>query len=159
MIHRQNGIVFNANVDGQVNELIIEPHCVIDFNDLKRSDSEHVGNINSFVNTIFAKSLKDNNYTQVGKLKKFFGKDLQPINHLKIDAWSGFDLKMSHVTNGMGLFIDGCTKFVRQQTILDYFNEMKNQGFGFAQIAKEFDSSNLDKPRKVVVCSHNNRIY
>lgn len=55
--------------------------------------------------------------------------------------------------------IDACTKFITEKTVWQQFCERYDYGEEPREIFEEFNSSNIDNPRKVVIASHNSISY
>jgi hypothetical protein len=60
---------------------------------------------------------------------------------------------------GIYLNVDACTKFITEKTVLEQFYEWIDAGEDAKTFFAEYDSSNIDNPRKVVICSHNSKSY
>ena len=52
-----------------------------------------------------------------------------------------------------------CTKFITDKTVLEQFYECLDAGEDPKDFMMQFDSSNIENPRKVVICSHNSKSY
>lgn len=73
--------------------------------------------------------------------------------------WPGYVAANQLVVDGIYLNVDTSTKFINKQTILEIISEQLRRGKSKQDICKEYDSSNLDFPRKTVLTSYNNRSY
>lgn len=52
-----------------------------------------------------------------------------------------------------------CPKFITSKTVLDCFNEIIDYGGDTNEFMAEYDSSNVDTTRKVVIAAHNSITY
>ena len=55
--------------------------------------------------------------------------------------------------------VDACTKFITSKTVLDQIYERLDYGDHKNDIFEEFNSSNTDNTRKVVIAAHNSISY
>lgn len=73
--------------------------------------------------------------------------------------WPGFMTQSRLLSDGIFLNIDTATKFIQKQSILDLINKELAKGKTQQQIARIFDSSDQDIPRKTVITTYNIRSY
>jgi len=73
--------------------------------------------------------------------------------------WPGYMTTSRLLADGIFLNIDTCTKFINKVTVLDQIYTKLDRGSTQEQIAKIYDSSNVDLPRKTVITSYNTKSY
>jgi len=66
------------------------------------------------------------------------------IGQYNLECWPGYLTASRLLADGIFLNIDTCTKFISKTTVLEYINGLWNKGKTKEQIAKIFDSSDVD---------------
>ena len=83
--------------------------------------------------------------------------NISPANACR--KWPGFEVTTKQCTEGIYLNVDACTKFITEKTVLQQFYERYDYGEDHKDIFEDYNSSNIDNPRKVVIASHNSISY
>jgi hypothetical protein len=66
-----------------------------------------------FLNCVVKAVLREEDYTQIGRLPKFFDpKEKKAIDRHKLESWPGYLTTSRLLAEGFFLNIDTCTKFV-----------------------------------------------
>lgn len=73
--------------------------------------------------------------------------------------WPGYLTTSRLLADGIFLNMDTCTKFINKVTCLDQIYALLDNGRTHDQIARKYDSSNLDESRKTVITSYNTKSY
>jgi aubergine len=74
--------------------------------------------------------------------------------------WPGYLTTSRLLADGIFLNVDTCTKFINKVTVLDQIYQLLDfKKMTKDQVAKIFDSSNVDLPRKTVITSYNTKSY
>lgn len=123
-----------------------------------------LGKVLLYFNIVVKHALRQKDYEQVGRFPKFFlAQDQQRIdgisNQNRCRKWPGYELNTKQCFLGIYLNVDACTKFITEKTVLEQFYEWIDAGEDAKTFFAEYDSSNIDNPRKVVICSHNSKSY
>jgi len=81
-----------------------------------------------YFNIVVKNALRQKNYHQVGRFPKFFlSQDQETVEGMsyanRCRKWPGYEVTTKQCTAGIFLNVDACTKFVREQTVLEEINE------------------------------------
>lgn len=135
-------------------ELELDPEDLND--DVKRN----ISNILSYFLLVIKHALREQKYEQIGRLPKFFlAKDTIDISKFDLKAWPGYEVSAKCTVQGIFLNADSCTKFMQKTSILRDFETKVSYGMREQDYFATFDSSNIDQPRRVVICEHNSKSY
>jgi PAZ domain len=73
-----------------------------------------------FLGKVIKRSLFDSNYTQLGRLPKFFKPEHQTkIEEYQVKMWPGYSCEVKLLNHGLFLNVDTATKFIQLQTVYD----------------------------------------
>ena len=84
---------------------------------------------------------------------------MRGIPEYDLEMWPGYLSAARLLADGIFLNIDTCTKFINKTTVLEQIYQKLDRSYTKDQIAKIYDSSNLDIPRKTVITSYNTKSY
>ena len=89
---------------------------------MEPTDRDHLNFLKIFFNSLM-RGLK---FETIGR-KSFNSAKAHSLDAHKIKVWPGFDARLIMKEQGVLLNIDVCFKVVRQDTALDYINELRNR--------------------------------
>lgn len=113
-----------------------------------------------FLNVLIKQVLRAQDFKQIGKLPKFFQQNKRvDIPRHNLEMWPGYLTQSRLLSDGIFLNVDTATKFIQKETILELIRKQMERGWSREQIAKQFDSSNVDVPRRTVITSYNIKSY
>lgn len=121
---------------------------------------QYMKEVLSNFNLIVKQALKQKKYEQIGKFPKFFNASEKiEIPQFKLVAWPGYDVQTKLATQGIFFNVESCTKFINMVSINTLFKEHVNNGYYEKEFFEDYNSSNVDKGRKVVITEHNSKSY
>ncbi len=158
--HIQDAQIFHGHLDGQQFEVKIVPKMTIDLDELSKDAQTHLSAIMNFFNMVVRSALREKKYQQVGRFPIFFlAEDKIKVDRHNLWAWPGYEVQVKQSEQGIFLNIESRTKFINTDTVLTQFQAAMNYGDREADFFEQFNSSNIDNPRKVVITSHNSKSY
>ena len=89
---------------------------------MEPTDKDHLNFLKIFFNSL----MRGLRFETIGR-KSFNSAKAHSLDAHKIKVWPGFDARLIMKETGVLLNIDVCFKVVRQDTVLDYINELKNK--------------------------------
>ncbi len=89
---------------------------------MEPTDRDHLNFLKIFFNSLM-RGLK---FETIGR-KSFNSAKAHNLEAHKIKVWPGFDARLIMKEQGVLLNIDVCFKVIRQDTVLDYMNELRNR--------------------------------
>lgn len=103
---------------------------------METTDKDHL----NFLKIIFNSMMRSLRFEQIGP-KAFNPAKCHVLDAHNVKVWPGFDTRMIMKEKGALLSIDVAFKVVRTDTVLDYFNQLKDQaeqkGKDFKELIKE----------------------
>lgn len=119
---------------------------------MEATDKDHMNFLKIFFNSMM-RSLR---FETIGR-KSFNSAKAHSLDAHKIKVWPGFDARLIMKETGVLLNIDVCFKVVRQDTVLEYINEIRQKA----------EQKNLDPQEEIesalkgttVVTRYNQRTY
>lgn len=89
---------------------------------MQAQDKDHMNFLKIFFNSL----MRGLRFETIGR-KSFNSAKAHSLDAHKIKVWPGFDARLIMKENGCLLNIDVCFKVVRQDTALDFINELKQK--------------------------------
>ncbi len=89
---------------------------------MEPTDKDHLNFLKIFFNSL----MRGLRFETIGR-KSFNSAKAHSLDAHKIKVWPGFDARLIMKETGVLLNIDVCFKVVRQDTVLDYINELKQK--------------------------------
>lgn len=89
---------------------------------MEKTDRDHLGFLKIFFNSMM-RGLK---FETIGR-KSFNSAKAHSLDAHKIKVWPGFDARLIMKETGVLLNIDVCFKVVRQDSVLQYINDLKSK--------------------------------
>jgi len=89
---------------------------------MEHTDKDHLNFLKVFFNSL----MRGLRFETIGR-KSFNSAKAHVLDQHKIKVWPGFDARLIMKESGVLLNIDVCFKVVRQDTALDYMNELKTK--------------------------------
>jgi hypothetical protein len=89
---------------------------------MEPTDRDHL----NFLKIFFNSMMRGLRFETIGR-KCFNSAKAHSLDAHKIKVWPGFDARLIMKENGVLLNIDVCFKVVRQDTVLDYMNELRQR--------------------------------
>jgi hypothetical protein len=151
-----------ANVRGQQSQVRVSYVRHIELNNITAEDKPYMQNVCEVFNNIMKEALDQLDYKQIGKFPKFFNakdkRDVDPAD-LNLVAWPGYQVEVKLTTQGIFLNVESCTKFVNKISVLHNFIDSMRNGYSERDFFEQYNSSNIEIPRKTVITEHNSRSY
>lgn len=119
---------------------------------MEPSDKDHM----NFLKIFFNSMMRGLRFETIGR-KSFNSAKAHSLDAHKIKVWPGFDARLIMKETGVLLNIDVCFKVVRQDTVLEFINELRSKA----------EQKNLDPQEEIqnalkgatVVTRYNQRTY
>lgn len=89
---------------------------------MEPTDKDHLNFLKIFFNSL----MRGLRFETIGR-KSFNSAKAHSLDAHKIKVWPGFDARLIMKEQGVLLNIDVCFKVVRQDTVLDYMNELRQK--------------------------------
>ena len=89
---------------------------------MEPTDKDHL----NFLKIFFNSMMRGLRFETIGR-KSFNSAKAHSLDAHKIKVWPGFDARLIMKEKGVLLNIDVCFKVVRQDTALDYMNELRQK--------------------------------
>ncbi len=101
---------------------------------MEPTDKDHMNFLKIFFNSL----MRGLRFETIGR-KSFNSAKAHSLDAHKIKVWPGFDARLIMKETGVLLNIDVCFKVVRQDTVLDFINDLKSK----------CESKNLDSQEEI----------
>jgi hypothetical protein len=89
---------------------------------MEPTDKDHMNFLKIFFNSL----MRGLRFETIGR-KSFNSAKAHSLDAHKIKVWPGFDARLIMKENGVLLNIDVCFKVVRQDTVLEFINDLKSK--------------------------------